>query len=324
MVAFKVRALPLSVHCAGKGELFLQVWLLLSRDARIVYTVFQREILPAASESGGKKVFESRFTKPVFVCTSGRLRPCCSCSATSKCPAGCLTQGDTGLLGMVTACGRYCGGCWCTFSSRTSSCSRCPLQRPLASQEVEERWQWQSLRPLALPFSYAEHQTWSLGPLYSCSPWSSRPQPLGSGGDATPCKVTREERGPLSNSPALRTVAECFSMCRCEMCNRTGSQNRGRGNSANRALPRWEVTTTVGVLVRPERALYSFWALRQVALKSPRVNRGAAGSTRSRVPGTAQKRWWLQGQLSGSTTRDRRAPPARGDQPKNWTGRLFF
>ena len=33
---------------------------------------------------------------------------------------------------------------------------------------------------------------WSL---CRCFTWSSRPQPMGSGGDATPCKVTREERG---------------------------------------------------------------------------------------------------------------------------------
>ena len=31
--------------------------------------------------------------------------------------------------------------------------------------------------------------------LCSDSPWSSWPQPMGSGGDATPCKVTREEHG---------------------------------------------------------------------------------------------------------------------------------
>ena len=31
--------------------------------------------------------------------------------------------------------------------------------------------------------------------LCSDSPWSSQPQPMGSGGDATPCKVTREDHG---------------------------------------------------------------------------------------------------------------------------------
>ena len=59
---------------------------------------------------------------------------------------------------------------------------------------------------------------WSL---YRCDSRSSRPQPMGSGGDATPCKDTREERGPLFDSLALRTVAECFLMCRCGMCNTT-------------------------------------------------------------------------------------------------------
>ena len=31
--------------------------------------------------------------------------------------------------------------------------------------------------------------------LYSSRPWSCRPQPLGSGGDATPCEDTRQDQG---------------------------------------------------------------------------------------------------------------------------------
>ena len=34
------------------------------------------------------------------------------------------------------------------------------------------------------------HQMLSLWSLYRCGPWSSRPQPLGSGGDTTPCEDT--------------------------------------------------------------------------------------------------------------------------------------
>ena len=43
--------------------------------------------------------------------------------------------------------------------------------------------------------------------LYSDSPLSSWPQPLGSGGDATPCEDTREDFGLSFNLIPLRTVA---------------------------------------------------------------------------------------------------------------------
>ena len=42
---------------------------------------------------------------------------------------------------------------------------------------------------------YAVHQTLSLCSLYSNSPLSSRPQPLGRVGDDTPCEDTREDSG---------------------------------------------------------------------------------------------------------------------------------
>ena len=48
---------------------------------------------------------------------------------------------------------------------------------------------WRGLR------LYAVRQMLSLCSLYSNSPLSSRPQPLGSGGDATPCEDTREDFG---------------------------------------------------------------------------------------------------------------------------------
>ena len=47
-----------------------------------------------------------------------------------------------------------------------------------------------------LAFSLRGTQTLSLWSLYSDSPLISRPQPLGSGGDATPCEDTKEDFGP--------------------------------------------------------------------------------------------------------------------------------
>ena len=48
---------------------------------------------------------------------------------------------------------------------------------------------WRGLR------LYAVHQMLSLCSLYSNSPLSSRPQPLGRVGDDTPCEDTREDFG---------------------------------------------------------------------------------------------------------------------------------
>ena len=87
-------------------------------------------------------------------------------------------------------------------------------------RETEGRWQWRSLRPLALPFSYAVHQMLSLWSLYSCSPRSSRPQPLGSGGDTTPCEDTRGDH-ELSFNFSHQVLLQCVVFkCRCEKCNK--------------------------------------------------------------------------------------------------------
>ena len=44
---------------------------------------------------------------------------------------------------------------------------------------------------------YDVHQMFSLLlSLYSSGSWSCRPQPLGSGGDATPSEDTRQKHGP--------------------------------------------------------------------------------------------------------------------------------
>ena len=44
-----------------------------------------------------------------------------------------------------------------------------------------------------------QQQTFSLSsvPALVSGPWSCRPQPLGSGGDATPCEDPRQEHGPV-------------------------------------------------------------------------------------------------------------------------------
>ena len=46
---------------------------------------------------------------------------------------------------------------------------------------------------------YAVHQMLSLWSLYRCGSWSPRPQPLGSGGDTTPCEDTRGDHEPFFN-----------------------------------------------------------------------------------------------------------------------------
>ena len=43
--------------------------------------------------------------------------------------------------------------------------------------------------------SLAWLHVFSSGPCTACGPWSSRPQPMGSGGDATPCEDTRQDQG---------------------------------------------------------------------------------------------------------------------------------
>ena len=65
------------------------------------------------------------------------------------------------------------------------------MKRPLAL--IEERRGHGDGCASSLFLSYDVHQTLSLWSLYSCSSWSSRPQPLESGGDTTPCEDTRRD-----------------------------------------------------------------------------------------------------------------------------------
>ena len=92
---------------------------------------------------------------------------------------------------------------WYSYSSSSATGSSWTSQAPLASPEAEGRWQWRSLRPLALPSFVVRSAPvarrtpdafpfWSL---YSDGPLSSRPQPLVSVGDDTPCEDTREDFG---------------------------------------------------------------------------------------------------------------------------------
>ena len=61
---------------------------------------------------------------------------------------------------------------------------------------------------------YAVHQTFFLGLLYSDGPLSSRPQPLGSGGDVTLCEDTREDFGLSPQLPA--TTFRCSVAFKCQ------------------------------------------------------------------------------------------------------------
>ena len=64
---------------------------------------------------------------------------------------------------------------------------------PSSHRGAEGRWR--CLRLLVASFSDVLHQMVSPWSLYSDSSLSSRPQPLGSDGDVTPCEDTREDFG---------------------------------------------------------------------------------------------------------------------------------
>ena len=69
---------------------------------------------------------------------------------------------------------------------------------------------WRGLR------LYALHQMLSLCSLYSNSPMSSRPQPLGRVGDDTPCEDTREDFGLFVSIPVHHVLFKggFFILCR--------------------------------------------------------------------------------------------------------------
>ena len=73
----------------------------------------------------------------------------------------------------------------------------------------------------SLFFAHSVQQILSLWSLCSFSPRSSRPQPLGSGGDVTPCEDTREDHGLLFNFDKQVLLQSVVFECRCEK----GSKN---------------------------------------------------------------------------------------------------
>ena len=88
---------------------------------------------------------------------------------------------------------------------------------PSSHRGAEGRWR---CRRLLVAFSGGLQQTLSLWSLCSDSPTSSRPQPLGSVGDDTPCEDTREDVG-LCVQLLATTCCRVALMCRCQACNRT-------------------------------------------------------------------------------------------------------
>ena len=62
---------------------------------------------------------------------------------------------------------------------------------------------------LSLPFFLRSTPDTVPWPLYSCSPWSSRPQPLGSGGDTTPCEGHKGTMTVFSHQVLLQWVSKC-------------------------------------------------------------------------------------------------------------------
>ena len=64
---------------------------------------------------------------------------------------------------------------------------------PSSHRGAEGTWRW--LRLLVVLFLTRYNRRSTLWSLYSDNPLSSQPQPLGSGGDATPCEDTREDFG---------------------------------------------------------------------------------------------------------------------------------
>ena len=89
---------------------------------------------------------------------------------------------------------------------------------PWPLQRVEGRWQWRSLRSLALPSCYDVRQTLSLCSLCSDIPTSSQPQPLGK------CRRTTlpaKTQGTTLDCPFNFAPPRVAETCRCQVCNRT-------------------------------------------------------------------------------------------------------
>ena len=125
-----------------------------------------------------------------------------------------------------------------------------PLQRPRG------RWQWRSLRP---PF-------WSL---YSDGPLSSRPQPLGRGGDVAPCEDTRRTLDCPFNF--LSTTFRCRVVFKCQASCAGLGKVPGTADAIGPAVARWSRVTAPGM----ERSVKWICARRSTPQQSVRRNAGA-------------------------------------------------
>ena len=142
---------------------------------------------------------------------------------------------------------------------------------------------------------YDVHQMMSLWSVYRCDSRSSWPQPMGSGGDVAPCKVTTWIAFFSSRHKCCCRVA--CSVCRCKVCNRTAVTTGSR------------VQTVISTVIQQTACA----ALRKVALQAHEwvVARRVVNLQQVRSGSRERSRGGqrLQGQQSGSTTQDTRAPP---------------
>ena len=149
---------------------------------------------------------------------------------------------------------------------------------------------------LPVPRRIPDAVPWSL---YSDGPLSSRPQPLGSGGDAAPCEDTREDFGLSLYLPATSAVAVWLLSVRPMRAKRS------------------QVMSTSG---DPDVAIAPCGASRPMSRRDPAVPvRGVRRCSCSRVaipsrdPGIR-----LQGAAEWCYHSRQAGTPRKGDQPKDW------
>ena len=136
---------------------------------------------------------------------------------------------------------------------------------------------------------------WSL---YSDGPLSSRPQPLGSGGDAAPCEDTREDFGLSLQLPATTFCCRVAFECQAYEGQTVSGQGHIWGSRCGK---------------KRHLALQGRVSLRLPAVPMRGVRRCSCSGVAvpSLDPGTR-----LQEQRSGVTTQARRTLPARATNPR--------
>ena len=175
----------------------------------------------------------------------------------------------------------------------------------------------------------ADAVPWSL---CSYSPRSSWPQPLGGGGDATPCEDTREERGLFFNFPPPSTVAGWFSVSSsCAEAGKVPAQTHGdcggfgdHGSAPGGALNKRGVTTRElqvnqpGVTTRKQQVHQ-----RGVTTRKQQVHQRGV-TTRKRqvrqrcVTARSDETGGTSARLGVRTPEQACGHPPPGDQPQNW------